>query len=338
MFNPDYFSLYSVSEKLARGLITEFQALYKELTPETIPLIHSFVKSHFSSLKEIILNEGINIHTINSFKLRKFIKEHPKQHKSLFEKISLLLTLCAEYGASVSTLSDVARVEKPLLDVLLNLYLHAWNIADEVFYLLSGGYGNAAQSRWRSLYEIFIISLFILEKGDECAVAFMEHAVIDEYGLMNKAMSFKDEIRQCPPTEVQYNDCQSRYDFIISKYDKSFGKPYGWAKKYFNPIPKSNITFTKIEECVKQTRMRFYYSNASIDTHPSAYSLYKYDGGILTNKRGNTLKLEAGHALALTLVQIASAVCVVIPPSIESLFMISILVELTEQIASEFNR
>ncbi|STX81608.1 Uncharacterised protein [Legionella busanensis] len=335
MTNSDYLFRNSISEKLISSLVTEFTVLHKEFTKKTIPLIDSFVKSNFSSLREKILAEGKDIYTINSFKHRKFIKEWPKLYLPLFEKISLSLTLCEEYGVFVTALSQGVRAGSPILDVLLNFYMLSWNIADEVFYLLLGGYGNAAQSRWRSLYEIFIVSLFIIEKGSDCAVAFMEHAIIDEYNLMKKAEAYKNEIRQRPPTEKQFKDCISRYNFIISKYGKSFKEPYGWAKIFFSPIPKNRINFTNIEKCVNQSRMRFYYSDASLSTHPNAYIFYKSNGRILNNKRGSIPNLWVGHALALTLVQMASVVCTVIPSSIESLFMISLLIELVEQIGKE---
>ncbi|WP_153019982.1 DUF5677 domain-containing protein [Methanoculleus horonobensis] len=73
-----------------------------------------------------------------------------------------------------TTLSDEVKKETSFLHYsLMANYARACQIYAEIFCLLKNGFANGAFARWRSLFELLVVSEFLMKYGEETAKAYL---------------------------------------------------------------------------------------------------------------------------------------------------------------------
>lgn len=92
-----------------------------------------------------------------------------------YESLYIIATETAEaYGSYLNELGEKEKVDKTFtFAVLRELHGRACQIYLEILCLIQNGFADGAFARWRSLYEISIVSYFIFENGEEVAKKFM---------------------------------------------------------------------------------------------------------------------------------------------------------------------
>ena len=84
-----------------------------------------------------------------------------------FRLLRMLVEMVREAGEEFNDKHrPAAAVENDLvLEALVRLHARACLVAEEVFWLLEGGFASGAHSRWRTLHEITTVSFFIEQYG-----------------------------------------------------------------------------------------------------------------------------------------------------------------------------
>ncbi len=195
-----------------------------------------------------------------------------------------------------------------LFEILLHLHARAIQISKEILILMKNGYADGAIARWRTLYEISIISLFISKYGNETAKMYKDYTIVETYNELTTYIKKNDKLgyNEIPDEEIQRQE--KNISELELKYGKDYIKPYGWT---MNILEKKNRKFEGIENAVEQDHIRPFYKWACNAVHAGPKAAY-YKIGIYGNKNimltgpTNYGFAGPGQNTALSLVQITS--------------------------------
>ena len=168
--------------------------------------------------------------------------------------------------------SKINDNNKYVAEALLRIHARALKISNEIFILLTNGFPDGANSRWRSLYELAVISFFISQHGNEVAQRYLEHEVIDK---LNRAESYMKHHKKLgyPPAKRDLNKLRKIQQELCQKYGNYYKNDYGW-------IPKSlwgsrtGVGFGFIEENVKLSHLNLFYKLSCTHVHGGSGGFY----------------------------------------------------------------
>lgn len=256
-------------------LIDKFsdEDFYKEFLQDLIKETGSLSKGLLKDLKKLLISRQ---------KMKKgFLKRHYKLWRDSFDILEVIIALCAEAGKDYNTnwrkdlSAEDATIDDLVLDLLVRHQARACMIAEEILCLLKSGFADAALSRWRTLHEVSVTTLFIAKHGAECAERFYFHEYVEAYKGATMHKSYEDRIREKTPSEKEIAELKEEHDRIIDQYGKAFKKPYGWAAAFTN---NDNTTLTHIEMDVELDHLRPYYKIASFRSHAGSKGIRAISG------------------------------------------------------------
>ena len=153
------------------------------------------------------------------------------------------------------------REEK--FEALIRLHGKAVLTAQEVMILLRSGYSSGALARWRTLHEVWVVFLILLDGDEELSRRYRRHDVVEslkgqkDYEETWEALEF--EAPDWTPSERE----QTR-EQLKAEFGSTFLKDYGWAAPLFDgKAPK----FRQLQELAELDHWRGYYRMASHGTH-----------------------------------------------------------------------
>ena len=68
-----------------------------------------------------------------------------------------------------------------MFEVLLRLHARGIQISKEILVLFRNGYADGAFARWRTLYELSIVGLFISKHGNQIAKQYKDYASVETF-------------------------------------------------------------------------------------------------------------------------------------------------------------
>jgi uncharacterized protein DUF5677 len=149
--------------------------------------------------------------------------------------------------------------------VIAHLQARACRIAEEALLLARHGYGLGAYARWRSLHEVVVVGAFIKEHGQETAVRYVEHLMVDRWRLL---VALSESGRIDNEDRDALAEAQASVDQLVAKYGASFRDEYGWAS---DALPKNGHGgFRAIEVATEFGHLRIDYRQASAGVHACA--------------------------------------------------------------------
>jgi hypothetical protein len=264
---------------------------------------------------EILLG---NIKSIAPITLKRYrevngkFKEHLwKEWGPAFDLLEVFLESCAEVGNEFSKKASFENSEddRYLLSALTGLHARGCQVAYEVLALLTNGYPDGADARWRTLHEINVTAKFIAEHGNDTAERYFYHDIAESYKGLDAYKKYC-KILGCEPfSEKELADMKAAMDKICNRFGKDFKEDYGWASE----ILGKNLSFKAIEEATKLDHMRGYYRMASHNVHAGSKGLF-FKLGMPREFRGkHVLSVESAigftdpaHGTAISLYQLTS--------------------------------
>jgi Family of unknown function (DUF5677) len=176
--------------------------------------------------------------------------------------------------------SSIAEDNRSLFAALFLLNKRGCEVASEIITLLTNGYTDGAYARWRTLWEITIISKFIAEYGNDIAKRYLDYRFIDDYKTTRKFEDNHEKLGLAPMSKAKEDEYKRKRNQLINAYGKNYVKDYGWAwpvisrSKAFRKGNKgSRIAFADIEPKVNFSHWRPYFSLASHRVHASSKSV-----------------------------------------------------------------
>jgi hypothetical protein len=156
---------------------------------------------------------------------------------------------------------------------LKELHGRACLVTAEIIVLLRNGFPDGAMARWRTLYEILIISDFIKTHGKETAQRYLDFEQIDEYLSLNLYQKNAEKLNKKPLTVEEVANIEKNIQPLSEKYGNLIHNSYGWAAHDLNLSNKKRVNFRAIAEKSDYSHYLPYYSWASYPIHPSSRSL-----------------------------------------------------------------
>jgi hypothetical protein len=234
--------------KLKAGLVPIYSSGLVEFYKKDL-LISSRDKS--ASFKELLLEKNKDgfdyleiILDLNRFLGKKFLK-HFEDNGDPLDKLKLSLTF--------------------------RLHARACQVATEVKELLSSGYSDGAHARWRTLHEISVIFLFLMNNDTNLAQMYFDFQAIEKFKRAKLHEKYHEEINWKPLETETYEFLENRVNELKVKYGKDYGGKLGWTKNIIQN--KGDRHFSKIEELVGLSYMRPFYSWASENVHSGVDSI-----------------------------------------------------------------
>ena len=151
-------------------------------------------------------------------------------------------------------------------EALIRLHGKAVMTCREVLVLLRGGYSSGALARWRTLHEVLVVFLILVDGDRELSRRYLAHDVVEslkgqeEYEETWEALGFE------PPDWTAAEREQALED-LAAEFDRTFLQSYGWAAPLFNNKAKK---FKELQEHVDLDHWRGYYRMASHGTHANS--------------------------------------------------------------------
>ena len=148
-------------------------------------------------------------------------------------------------------------------EALVRLHGKAVMTAGEVMVLLRSGYSSGAFARWRTLHEVWVVSLLLLDGDDELSRRYLHHDAVETLKAQEEYEETWEDLGQEPPDWTAAERDEIRAE-LVTEFGAAFLRDYGWAAPLFNDTaPKCK----QLHERVELDHWRGYYRMASHGTH-----------------------------------------------------------------------
>jgi hypothetical protein len=190
-----------------------------------------------------------------------------------FDGLRMMLYMSLEDGyAKLKRLrASRAKRRKGLPHILLRLHTRACQVVGEIIALLEAGYADGANARWRTLHEITVVALVIVDGGEELAQRYVDHDAVSQYkaALLHQANCAARQER--PFSKLYMARAKAEYEAALALYGKNFRNEYGWAADHLgNPDPK----FSHLEDAAGHASVRPEYRLASYNVHAGSRGIF----------------------------------------------------------------
>lgn len=159
------------------------------------------------------------------------------------------------------------------LDLVHRLFARAIQVSLEIHLLLSHGFADGAEARWRTLYETMVICRFITLTGYKTAIRFILHEAVGSYDAIRTHNEVHKTNDSFFISDEELAEFKKRYDEIISVFGKEFKSDYGWASSAL-PDNKRRVKFEDLERFTGYEYLYPLYKDASGTIHSSSRSNY----------------------------------------------------------------
>lgn len=206
------------------------------------------------------------------------------------QELEIFAEFCKTIGNNVfNRVNDDEKSAKTI--ALLRLHQKSCLVSSEIIYLIKGGYASAALSRWRTLLETSIISLFLALNDENTSQRYLDYEIIETYGELK---TYKENVDFLGFDEIpldEQNKIQTKYDEMIKKYGKDFANDNGWASAVLN---KNRPKLRDLMEYVDSQYMKPFYKFANNYVHSGAKSLM-YNLGFIDGVQGDNTIAAASN-------------------------------------------
>ena len=204
--------------------------------------------------------------------MRGFRHRHRRIWRHALDALETCVVLATESGeifiSKTKATSDGAGDHR--LHALTRLHARSCLVATEVLEMLRGGFAEGANARWRTLHEISVTSLFLLEHGNEIAEKYLDFIAVQEYANAILLHQREDLPASAVHSEEDLRLIADERQRVIEKHGAEFSRPYGWAATALDdPRP----SFAKIEASIGLSHLRSFFRMASQSVHSGPDSL-----------------------------------------------------------------
>jgi hypothetical protein len=292
-----------VSEGKISGNAIEAAAdrAFHDALPEVAALL-------FDSLKQIAPEMLRERHRV----VAGFRRRHHARWRSGFDLIQMSCAICEEAGSDFNTEERPRAIETNdvVFDALMTLHARALLVANEILWLLRGGFADGALARWRTLHEIAVVAHFLSQSDRETAERYLLSFHIQAYRAICQYQEYADRAGLEPFSQQEMEQARRMRDEVVARYGASIKHEYGWASR---ALGKANPSLHDIERSVNLDHWRPRYKWASQYTQAN----YKPPATLLGMSEANEPLLLVGpsnsdltdptHMMAISLVQVTLA-------------------------------
>lgn len=193
--------------------------------------------------------------------------------KEPLDLLEPLIRISLESGEShKNKLAKVTNeTNKDKFGALIKIHARALQIANEILVLLKAGYADGAIARWRSLYELAVISCFLSANNNEVSKRYLEHEIVGKYKDARDYQKYCEKLGYPPIEKDACEKIKKEAEKILKKYETGFDKDYGWVPASILP----NRNFRALAEFVELDRDRPFYNLSKAAVHGGSRGFYR---------------------------------------------------------------
>lgn len=187
------------------------------------------------------------------------------------------------------------KEEKPLLEALVEVHMHACQTAGAISVLLKSGFARDALARQRTLHELAVVASLLKEHGSPLAERFLAHETIETCAAAEQYEQSHLRLGLEPPDPDNLAKLQAERTRLCQQFGEDFKNNYGWATPIV--IKSKKPRFQDLEQAAGLDHLRPYYRMAGYGVHATAKGMV-FDIGTLQSLAGGPRGLLAGASNA----------------------------------------
>ena len=233
--------------------------------------ISEFIEKSFPNVVEIF-EKKFNEDSSKTLKkhqkeVLKFKDRLNKRWKSGFDLYQLFVSFNLEFGITISKSYRKNKKDDIKFETLLKLHARTCQISLEILELMKGGFADGAMARWRTLYEISVLSHFLVDKPIELIQKYVDYYFVENYYELIEYQKNCEQLGYELFSQEKVIEAENIITEQKKKYGNTFVKPYGWAYDY---LPKNRRNFAGLEEITGFKQLRSIYKMANNNVHSGA--------------------------------------------------------------------
>jgi hypothetical protein len=213
--------------------------------------------------------------------LSKFKDRLNKRWKTGFDLYELFVSFNLEFGITISESYRKKKKDDIKFETILKLHARTCQISLEILELMKGGFADGAMARWRTLYEISVLSNFLVDKPNELIQKYLDYYFVENYYELIEYQKNCELLGYEPFPPEKVLETEKILTELKRKYGDNFIKQYGWAYDY---LPKNKRNFSGLEETTEFKQLRSFYKMANNNVHSGAKGFIYKLGSINQNE------------------------------------------------------
>ncbi|KZB52708.1 DUF5677 domain-containing protein [Thalassospira xiamenensis] len=278
--------------------------------------IKAYIKNEVPKIVRSTTEEGAKILFKSLENIWSDIKENEKSETQQFQErlelrwgkaldpLRMLLTTAREVGQEYTDKINKQRANTPLSKQKATIALHmrACQTTTEILTLLENGLADGAYARWRTLYELTVVALFIDKFGNNTAERYLEHGIVSHHEFIINELRFNGITYDPTKPQREFREIERQFRKAIATYGKPFETPYGWAAEALE-LRKPN--FQDLERAIDWEKLPPDYKLSSYKVHAgTAGTMWTLGSQVFLHAGASNAGLEipatrAAHSLAL---------------------------------------
>jgi len=173
--------------------------------------------------------------------------------------------------------AEAAQRRDMLFEAQTRLHARAYRTAWEIRALLVSGNPDGALARWRTLYEVLVVMLFLEKHGADAADRYLMYDTIQTAKTVGQYERYREKLGHEPLAEGRAEAIQRERDELIKEWEAPERDDNAWAAKALGVTnPKDRIGFDRLERDLKLDHLRLYYNVASNHIHANVKGLKEH--------------------------------------------------------------
>lgn len=313
-----------LAEEKFQKLVNEMPELIVEMTERTSLSILASLKQHWKAEARAQRCE-----------LKGFRERLWSRWGCGLESLQMMITISREFCGDMQRELNKNSIKdsRETLGVLLKLHARACQAADEILYLLCGGFADGAMARWRTLHEITSVAYLLQQHGDELTERYIQHQSVESYKAALQFQKYQKRLKQKPISDKVLLKLTSDYNSALDKYGKDFANSHGWAAKH---LGKKQPTIADIQESAGIDHLAPYYRMASHNVHANPKGIFQRLGqigqsSVLLAGPSNAGLADPGYLTARSLMQMSSTL-LKFRPTLDNQVILRVMLLLSREI------
>lgn len=161
-----------------------------------------------------------------------FERRNCKRWKKSFARIDLVWAFAEEVGRVFNEQFRPEAVDANDLnfEALTRQHGRGLLVAGEAIHLMKGGYAEGALSRWRTLHEILVVTMFIKKHGDDIAERYLLSAHFRSLEAAEQLNKYADRANLKPFTDEELKMFKATCANVSARLGQEMYAEFGWAR------------------------------------------------------------------------------------------------------------
>ena len=154
-----------------------------------------------------------------------------KKTRAFYKREFVILDGLIDFHVEVGQCLDalIPQQEKPFLQfALLRIHEKALKVAQESIILMENGSASGAMARWRTLYELSVVSCVLL-KYPSLSKKYIAYEKIDYYKYERRLVEYRDKLK-LDSEFTEFPEIKREYEEAKAEYGWTGKTDYEWAK------------------------------------------------------------------------------------------------------------